>query len=274
MIAFIRGIRTPLSTTSIPISARIASNDAGYLTSRSRIRNRARHPASWRSIARLRTAWVTHVAVGCAVAPSTRTRRLACSITARTYNRVPVSVTASKKSAARMASAWERRNPAQLSAVRSGAGSMPASLSISQTVDAATLIPRTSSSPWMRRYPHELFSRARRSTSARTDRTVGGRPARLGRGMRAWCVAIRSRCQRRMVSGRTSSRIWRSTVRGSRWGSAARKARSAGVNRTFWPRSCRSRIITWWRRARISASLARSLIDSSRSIASALVTPR
>jgi hypothetical protein len=106
-------------------------------------------------------------------------------MTARTYIRVPVSVTASKKSAARMASAWEGRNAAQLSQVRSGAGSMPASFRIAQTVDAATLMPRTSSSPWMRRYPHELFSRARRSTSTRTDRTVGGRPARFGRETRA-----------------------------------------------------------------------------------------
>jgi hypothetical protein len=35
--------------------------------------------------------------------------------------------------------------------VRSGAGSIPARERISYTVEAATLIPRTSSSPWMRR---------------------------------------------------------------------------------------------------------------------------
>jgi hypothetical protein len=104
-----------------------------------------------------------------------------CSITARTYRRVPVRVTTSKKSAARIASAWVRRNVAQLSEVRCGAGSMPASRRISHTVDAATLTPNTSSSPWMRRYPQELFSRARRNTNMRTDRTVRGRPARLGR---------------------------------------------------------------------------------------------
>jgi hypothetical protein len=34
---------------------------------------------------------------------------------------------------------------------RSGAGSMPASFRISQTVEAATFTPRTRSSPWMRR---------------------------------------------------------------------------------------------------------------------------
>ena len=43
----------------------------------------------------------------------TRTRRVACSMTARTYIRVPVRVTVSKKSAARIASACERRNVAQ-----------------------------------------------------------------------------------------------------------------------------------------------------------------
>jgi hypothetical protein len=41
--------------------------------------------------------------------------------------------------------------PAHDRLVRSGAGSIPASLRISHTVEAATSIPRTSSSPWMRR---------------------------------------------------------------------------------------------------------------------------
>jgi len=40
----------------------------------------------------------TQAAVGCAVAPTTRIRRVACSITAKTYSHVPVSVTVSKKS--------------------------------------------------------------------------------------------------------------------------------------------------------------------------------
>jgi hypothetical protein len=72
-------------------------------------------------------------------------------MTARTYIRAPVSVTASKESAATIASAWERTNAAHVSEVRCGAGSTPASVRISQTVDAATVTPRTSSSPWMRR---------------------------------------------------------------------------------------------------------------------------
>jgi hypothetical protein len=115
-----------------------------------------------------------------------RTRRLVCSFTARTYRRVPVRVTTSKKSAASIASAWERRNVAQVCEVRCGAGSIPASRRISQTVDAATFTPNTSSSPWMRRYPQESFSWARRSTKMRMDRAVRGRPARLGREATAW----------------------------------------------------------------------------------------
>jgi hypothetical protein len=37
----------------------------------------------------------------------------------------------------------------------------------------------------MRRYPDVLFSRDMRSTSSRIDRTVRGRPTRLGREIRA-----------------------------------------------------------------------------------------
>jgi hypothetical protein len=81
-----------------------------YLPSRSRMRKRARQPASCRSIGRLRMAWVTQAAVGWPVAPRMRMRRVACSMTARTYSRVPVNVAVSKKSAARMALACERRN--------------------------------------------------------------------------------------------------------------------------------------------------------------------
>jgi hypothetical protein len=60
-------------------------------------------------------------------------------------------VTVSKKSQAISAPAWERRKLAQVVEVRSGAGSTPAYRRISHTVAAAVLIPRTSSSPWMRR---------------------------------------------------------------------------------------------------------------------------
>ena len=85
---------------------------------------------------------------GCA---QIRIRRFACSITANTYKRAPDRVTVSKKSHARSASAWEHRKSAQVLEARSGAGSMPASFKISQTVDAATFTPSASSSPCRRR---------------------------------------------------------------------------------------------------------------------------
>ena len=44
------------------------------------------------------------------------------------------------------------------------------------TVDAAIELPSPTSSPWMRRSPHLGFSRADRSTSARTGCATGGRP--------------------------------------------------------------------------------------------------
>src|SRR3954470_19048053 len=80
-------------TTLMPTSVRMASNRPGYLPSRSRIRYFTRQPASSTSITRFGTAWVTRAVVGCAVAPRTRTRRVACSMTARTYRREPVKVT-------------------------------------------------------------------------------------------------------------------------------------------------------------------------------------
>src|SRR4051794_23877606 len=64
-----------------------------------------------------------------------RTRRVACSMAAKTCSRAPVSVRVSKKSAARIACAWPCRKAAQVWRSRPGTGSMPASLRISQTVD-------------------------------------------------------------------------------------------------------------------------------------------
>jgi hypothetical protein len=63
MIEFIRGIRTPLSTVSMPASARTASNRAGNFPSRSLIRYRAGLSASSRSITRFLAACVTQDAV-------------------------------------------------------------------------------------------------------------------------------------------------------------------------------------------------------------------
>lgn len=54
-------------------------------------------------------------------------------------SRAPDRVTVSKKSQVSRASAWERRKSAPVVELRSGAGSIPASCRISQTVAAATL---------------------------------------------------------------------------------------------------------------------------------------
>lgn len=59
----------------------------------------------------------------------------------------------------------------------------------------------------MRRYPQVGFSRARRRTSRRIDRMVRGRPGVRGREILTCLRAIRSRCQRNTVSGRTSRPI-------------------------------------------------------------------
>jgi hypothetical protein len=78
-------------------------------------------------------------------------RLVACSITARTWAWVPFSRSAVKKSHARIASAWERRNCDQAGPVRRGAGSIPAFFRISYAVDAAIFTPRPASSPWILR---------------------------------------------------------------------------------------------------------------------------
>jgi DNA-binding CsgD family transcriptional regulator len=133
MIEFILGIRTPLSTTSMPASARMTSNRLGNFPSRSLIRNRARQPASSKSITRFLAACAAQDAVGWAVAPRILIRRLAYSITASTCRRAPDRVT---KSQASKASAWERRKSAHVVELRSGAGSIPASCRIIGRRDA------------------------------------------------------------------------------------------------------------------------------------------
>jgi hypothetical protein len=100
---------------------------------------------------KLRACWVTHVAAGWAVTPSTWTRRVACSTTARQYNRANVMVSAWKKSTANMPAACALRNSLQLGPDRRGAGSMPAFFKVAHTVDGATLRPSPANSPVMRR---------------------------------------------------------------------------------------------------------------------------
>ena len=128
------------------------------------------------------------------------------------------------------------------------------------------------SSPWVLRYPHGPFSRARRRIRTRTDRTVGGRPRRFGAQVAACRRLSRLRCQRRIVSGRTSSRSRRSLSVGRRWSRPARTTRSVSVNSGLPTWSCRTS--SWWRSARISISFPRSRIGSRRRRAKVFVTVR
>ncbi len=115
--------------------------------------------------------------------------------------------------------------------VRRGAGSTPAVLRISHTVEAATATPRSASSPWIRRYPHDGFSAASRRTSRRIEATVRGRPGARFTLARAWRPFVKSRCHLSTVSGLTNSRKRRNAarVKGSR--KAASNALSSGRSR-------------------------------------------
>ena len=53
---------------------------------------------------------------------------------------------------------------------------------------------------WIRRYPHDSFSRASRSTTNRTVRRTGGRPERPRRDNRAHRRRTMPRCQRKIVA--------------------------------------------------------------------------
>jgi hypothetical protein len=122
------------------------------------------------------------------------------------------------------------RNCRQVGSARRGAGSMPAACRISQTVEGATAMPSLSSSPWIRRWPHSGFSRARRNTSLLIPGVVGGRPG-LRRSLVSYFFAANLQCQARSVAGvtgNTSAQRRRGTIRAS----AASQARSAGSYRT------------------------------------------
>ena len=107
-------------------------------------------------------------------------RRVECSMTAKTYSARPGQGADLEEIAGeqRVGLAAQEVGPGGVRAF--GRGWDAVLLRISQTVEAATLMPRAASSPWMRRYPQDVFSRARRRTRARMERTVGGRPRRFG----------------------------------------------------------------------------------------------
>jgi hypothetical protein len=106
-------------------------------------------------------------------------------------------------------------------------------LRICQTVDGATMTPSPASSPWIRRYPHDSFSRAILSTTDRTVRRTGGRPERPRRDNRVHRRRTMSRCQRNIVAGVTISRNPAKRSTGSVPASNASHARSGHVNREW-----------------------------------------
>jgi hypothetical protein len=169
-----------------------------------------------------------------------------------------------KKSHARIASAWERRNCGQAGTDRRGAGSIPAFLRISHTVEAAIFTPRPASSPWILRYPHSGFSLASRRTRALTFRRVAGRPVLPRMDLAAQRRRTTSRCQRTIVSGVTSSRSpWRRAL-GITPSRVASRALSAQFS--FGRRGCRRcGTVSWWRRIKISAIRQASSRRDSRS---------
>jgi hypothetical protein len=57
--------------------------------------------------------------------------------------------------------------PRKLGPMRRGAGSMPAACRIVQTVDGAIRCPSRANSPWILRWPHRGFSRAKRGKTLR-----------------------------------------------------------------------------------------------------------
>jgi hypothetical protein len=200
----------------MPASARMAPNRPGNVPSRSLITNRARQPASSRSITRFLAACAARDAAGRAVAPGILIVRLACSITASTCSRAPDKVTVSNKSPASRAPAGERRKPAHVAGLRPGAGSIPASCKISQTVKGGGPLPRARQLAVHPAIPpagilpdqpqHQDANRAR-----------GARPAPVpGRDRRAGRRAATSRCQPSTVSGRTTTCTLLSTSLGSR----------------------------------------------------------
>jgi hypothetical protein len=121
-------------------------------------------------------------------------------------------------------------------------------------VDGATVMPSPASSPWIRRYPQDSFSRASRSTTDRTLRCVAGRPDRPRRDKRPRRRRTMSRCQRKIVPGVTSSRIPASLPAGTVPASSASHARSGHVNRARTFGRSRPATASWWRSIKISAS--------------------
>ena len=183
-------------------------------------------------------------------------------------------MTVSKKSQASRASAWERRKLAQVVEVRSGAGSIPASLkdlphggggdldaedeefAVDAPVAPARVLPC-------------------QAQHQQADGADGARPARApgaGSGRVAACQQVAVPAQHRVWPDQQpepAEHVAREPVQ-----QGGQERPVAGQNRGRVLPSCRSSTVIWWRSARISASLSRSLTGSSRSNANTFVTPR
>ncbi len=175
-----RGDRAGALMIRAPLPVTTSSNAAVNVVSRSRIRKLNLPARSPRSMSRLRACWAARGPVGCAVTPRMCTRRVWISITKNTYRRLRNTVSACRKSHARIPAAWEVRNCRQAGDARRGAGVSPAAARIRRMVPAAMRYPRPASSPWLRRCPHRGFCLASCWTSARISAGTGGRPVVLG----------------------------------------------------------------------------------------------
>ncbi len=146
--------------------------------------------------------------------PVTCSRRVWCSRKTRAYRRFRLRVSMWRKSQAITLVACAERNSRQVGPRRRGAGSMLAACRIFQTVEAAMGCPSRASSPWMRRWPHRLFSRARCRTSFLMAALVGGRPGPWRRWEESHRRATSLRCQAISVLG-ARGRLWSSIGGGS-----------------------------------------------------------
>jgi hypothetical protein len=184
---------------------------------------------------------------------------------------VPSSRSAVKKSHARIASAWERRNSDQVGPVRRGAGSIrpPSGSPIPSTPRLA--LPARPARRGSCGSPSRVF--AGQPEDQGPDVPAGGRPVLPRIDLAAQRRRAMSRCQRRIVSGVTSSR---SPCRRPFGITASRVATSARSSQSsLGRRGCRRcSTASWWRRIKISAVFHVSSRRASRSHAASRVVRR
>ena len=166
---------------SIPSEAKTASKASVNLASRSRIRKRNALSWSSRSISRVRAAWVVQAVVGWAVTPEE-------------MNLPGVHLDDEQDGETAQSDGVEGEKvgghkPGGLgaggrSAIRCLLGVVPGRAGlrgrIGRMVPVPPRYPSPASSPWIRRWPQEGFSWARRSTNLRISPVIGGRPDRWG----------------------------------------------------------------------------------------------